>query len=80
MSARRETTPPAERITLDQIVHRAEEVKAMAVTDVKSSVAEVLDSNETRTLLMVAGLVVFAASMAFYLGSRAGKRFLDADR
>ncbi|PKQ16868.1 MAG: hypothetical protein CVT67_03655 [Actinobacteria bacterium HGW-Actinobacteria-7] len=72
MSAKHDTTtPPAERITLDQIRHRAEEIQDRAVADAKSAVAAVVDTDATRTLLVVAGVVVIAASLAYYLGSRA---------
>lgn len=63
-------TPPAERITLDDIKHRAGQVKDLAVTETKSAVASVIDTNETKTLLIIAGVVVVAASLAFFLGAR----------
>ncbi len=70
MSAKQDITQSAERITLDQIKHRAEAVKELAVSDAKSTVSAVLDTDATRTLFMVAGIVVVAASLAFYLGAR----------
>jgi hypothetical protein len=63
-------TQPDERITLDDIKHRAEAVKDLAVSDAKASVAAVIDTDATRTLLIVAGVVLVAASLAFYLGSQ----------
>jgi hypothetical protein len=69
MTAQQDTTPATERITLDQIKHRAEAVKDLAVSDAKATVSAALDTDATRTLFMIAGIVVVAASMAFYLGS-----------
>jgi hypothetical protein len=69
-SAKAPVSEPAERITLDDLKHRAEVVKDLAVTDTKSAVAAVLDTNETKTLLIVAGVVIAVASIAFFLGTR----------
>lgn len=62
-----------ERITIDDIRHRAEHVKSQALSEAKSAVDTVMGENGTRTLVMVAGLVVVAASLAFFLGSRSGR-------
>jgi len=62
---------PAERITLDDLKHRAEQVKDLAVSDAKDAVATAFDTSEVRTLLIAAGVVVAVASIAFFLGTRA---------
>ena len=77
MSADTPDTQPVERITLDDLKHRAEQVKDLAVTDAKSAVASVIDTNETRTLLIIVGVVVVAASIAFFLGARSVRGPLD---
>jgi len=62
---------PAERITLDDLKHRAEQVKDLAVSDAKDAVATAFDTSEVRTLLIAAGVIVAVASVAFFLGTRA---------
>lgn len=62
---------PAEpNITIEDLKHRVETVRDLAVTEAKQTVDKVVDENATRTLLVMAGIVVLAASVAFYLGSR----------
>lgn len=79
MSDSRANTGPVERITLDDIKHRAETVKDLAVSDVKAAVGRVVSEDATRTLLIVAGVVVAAASIAYVLGSRRGARAFLSD-
>lgn len=71
-------TPPiaTERISIDDIRHRAEYVKSQALAEAKGAVDTVVGENGTRTLVIVAGLVVVAASLAFFLGSRSGRAAL----
>jgi len=61
---------PAERITLDDLKHRAEQVKDLAVQDAKSAVGAVVDTSEARTLMIMVGVAVAVASIAFFLGTR----------
>jgi hypothetical protein len=73
MSADTPATPPVERVTLDDIRHRAEAVKRQAVSEARKTVDDAIGPDNVRTLVIVAGLVLVAASLAFYLGSRSGK-------
>lgn len=59
------------RITIEDVKHRAEAVRDLAATEARSAVDKVVDDSAGRTLLIMAGLVVVAASVAFYLGARA---------
>lgn len=61
------------RVTLDDLRHRAEDVKTKAVAEAKGAVDVVMGESSVKTLLVVAGVVVVAASIAFYLGSRAAR-------
>lgn len=61
------------RVTLDDLRHRAEDVKSKAVAEAKGAVDVVMGESSTKTFLIVAGVVVVAASIAFYLGSRAAR-------
>lgn len=72
MSAEK-TAVPAPRVTIDDLRHRAESVKSLAVTEAKDAVGTVIGKDERRTLMIVAGVVVVAASIAFFLGSRSGR-------
>ncbi|HSK46997.1 MAG TPA: hypothetical protein VLA05_03215 [Coriobacteriia bacterium] len=79
MSADKIAPLPEPRVTLDDLRHQAEAVKSKALAEAKSSVDAVIGPDEKRTLIMVAGLVLVAASLAFFLGSRSG-RTMVADR
>ena len=69
--------PPAERVSLDEIKHRAREIQDLAVAQTKEVAAEVYDQNITRAALVALGVVVVVASLAFYLGSRAARRVVE---
>jgi len=71
--------PPNERVSLDEIKQRAVEVRDLAVVSTKEVASEIYEQNVTRTALVVVGVVVVAASIAFYLGTRAARRALEAD-
>jgi len=68
-AAKEPTPPPAEKITLDDVKHRAEAVKDLAVTDTKAALHKVVADDAVKTLLLVAGTVVVVASLAFMLGA-----------
>lgn len=59
------------RITLDDVKHRAEAVKNLAVSDAKSAVATVTQTDAATKVLIAVGIVVAVASVAYFLGSRA---------
>lgn len=58
------------RITIEDVKRRAETVRDLAVAEVKETADKVVDESAGRTLLIMAGVVVLAASVAFYLGTR----------
>ena len=63
-----------ERVSIDDIKHRANDVKNKAVAEAKGAADVVLGGEEgKRTLLIMAGLIVVAASVAFYLGTKNGR-------
>ena len=66
--------PPQERVTLDELKQRAVEVQNLAVVEAKEVVQEVYQQNVTRAALVAVGVVVVAASLAYYLGTRAARR------
>jgi hypothetical protein len=65
---------PEERVTLEQLKHRAEAISNLAVSESKRVASEVYDQNVTRAVLVAVGVVVVAASFAYFLGARAGRR------
>ncbi len=73
MTEQGSTSELAPRITLDDVKHRAEAIKDMAVSDAKDAVAKVTDADLTKKVLIVAGVVIFAASFAYYLGTRSAR-------
>lgn len=77
MSANEDTTA-TERVTLEQIKHRAEEIKDLAAVEAKDAAARVMGEESVKTLVLVVGVVVVAASVAYYLGARSRRVFVDA--
>ena len=71
--------PPEERVSLDEIKQRVTEVQNLAVVQAKEVVHDVYEQNVTRAALVALGVVVVAASLAFYLGSRAARRVVEVD-
>ena len=71
--------PPQERVSLDEIKQRAAEVQNLAVVQAKEVVTEVYEQDVTRAALVALGVVVVVASLAYYFGTRAARRALEAD-
>ena len=65
---------PEERVTLEQIKHRAEAIGDLTVSESKRLANEVYEQNVTKAVLVVVGVVLVAASVAYFLGTRAGRR------
>ena len=65
---------PEERVTLDQLRDRAQKVSDLAVSESKRVANDVYEENLSKAVLVAVGIVVVAASVAYFLGSRAGKR------
>jgi hypothetical protein len=61
------------RVTLDDIRHRADAVKSQALSEARGAVDEAIGGDNLRTLAAIAGIVIVAASFAFFLGSRSGR-------
>ena len=70
------TTALEPRVTLDDIRHRADAVKSQALTEARGAVDEAIGKENIRTLLIIGGIVVVAASFAFFLGTRSGRAAL----
>lgn len=71
--------PPAERVSIDEIKHRAEEIQDLAVTESKRLVSEVYEQNMTRAALVAVGVVLVAASVAYLLGRATARRVVVPD-
>jgi len=71
--------PPEERVSLDEIKQRAGAIQDLAVVQVKEVANEIYYQNVTRAALVALGVVVVAASLAYYVGSRAGRRVVEVD-
>lgn len=61
---------PQVRVTLDDVRHRAEAVKSIAVSQVKETARTVTQDNAARALAIAAGVVVVTAFVAYSIGSR----------
>jgi hypothetical protein len=79
MSPEPTTTAIEPRVTLDDLRHRAEAVKTKAVTDAKDAVDTVFTTEVKRSLVVAAGVVLVAASVAYFLGTRAGRAALSRE-
>ena len=66
--------PLEERVTVDELKQRAEQIQDLALTQTKQVVREVYEQNVTRAALVAVGVVVVAASVAYYLGTRAARQ------
>jgi hypothetical protein len=77
MASDRQVAVPGEKITISDVKHRAEAVRDLAKVEAKEGAEKILNDSAGRSLLMVAGIVVVAASIAFYLGSRACVRVIE---
>ena len=71
--------PPEERVSLDQIKQRVGAIQDLAVVQVKEVANEVYYQNVTRAALVALGVVVVAASLAYYIGSRAARRVVEVN-
>ena len=71
--------PPEERVTIDELKQRAEQVQDLALARTKRVVHDVYEQDVTRAALVALGVVVVAASLAYYLGTRASRRVTIAD-
>ena len=66
--------PPAERVSLDDLKHRVGQIQDMALAQGKQIVHEVTEEKLTRTVIVVGGVVVVAASLAYFMGRQASRR------
>jgi hypothetical protein len=66
--------PPDERVTLDELKQRVGQIQDTALTQTKQVVHDVYEKDVTRAALVAVGVVIVAASLAYYLGTRAARR------
>ena len=64
---------PEERVTLDQLKHRAEEISNLAVSESKRVAHDVYEENLSKAVLVAVGVVVVAASLAYFFGIARGR-------
>lgn len=65
--------PPEERVSLDDLKQRVGQIQDMALVQSKQVVQEVYEQHVTRAALVALGVVVVAASIAYFMGTRAGR-------
>lgn len=70
---------PSERVTLDQLKHRAEEVSDLAVQEGKRVAVLVSEDSAAKVVLIAVAVVVVAASLAYFSGARAARRLASGD-
>jgi hypothetical protein len=66
--------PPDERVTVDELKQRVSQIQDRALTETKQLVHNLYEKDVTRAALVALGVVVVAASLAYYLGTRASRR------
>jgi hypothetical protein len=66
--------PPEERVSLDELKQRVGQIQDLALVQSKELVHEVYEQNVTRAALVALGVVVVAASVAYFLGTQASRR------
>ena len=77
-AARMETTlsPPEERITVEDLKHKALAIQQVATEEVKRAVG----TSTVRAVLVGAAVVAIALSLAYYVGSRTGAKAAESQR
>lgn len=70
---------PEERVTLEQLKHRAEEVTNLAVGESKRVTSHILETEATKVAMIAVGTIVVVASLAYFLGQRAARRSFSAN-
>ena len=63
---------PEERVTLEQLKDRARKISDQAVSQSKRIASDIAEENLTKAALVAVGVVLLAASLAYFLGNRAG--------
>ncbi len=71
--------PPEERVSLDELKQRATTIQNLAVVQAKEVVDEVYTQNVTRAALVALGVVVVAASLAYFIGRQAARQVVQVD-
>jgi hypothetical protein len=71
--------PPEERVSLDEIKQRAGTIQDLAVVQAKEVVNEVYTQNVTRAAIVALGVVLVAASLAYYMGRQAARQVIKVD-
>ena len=66
--------PPEERVSLDDLKQRVGQIQDLAVTQSKEVVHTVYEQNVTRAVLVAVGVVVVAASLAYYFGTQTSRK------
>jgi len=66
--------PPEERVTLDELKQRVGQIQDLALTQSKQVVHEVYEQNVTRAALVALGVVIVAASVAYFLGTQRSRK------
>jgi hypothetical protein len=66
--------PPEERVSLDELKQRVGQIQDLALVQSKELVHEVYEQHVTRAALVALGVVVVAASVAYFLGTQASRR------
>lgn len=65
---------PEERVTLEQLKDRAEKLSNLALSESKRVATDVYEENLSKAVLVAVGVVVVAASLAYFLGSRSRRQ------
>ncbi len=69
--------PPEERVSLDEIKQRVGTIQDLAVVQAKDVANEIYDQHITRAAMVAVGVVVVAASIAYFVGSRVARRVVE---
>jgi len=70
MSAQSQIVPAEDRITIDDVKHRAEAVRDLAVSEAKETARVIAHDQLTKTIVVGVVAVVALTSLAYYLGTR----------
>lgn len=74
------TIDPADRVSLDDIKHRAEEITNLASAEAKRVTSSIAAAELSKVALVAVGVVVIVASLAYMRGAASARRACAPNR
>ena len=72
------TIDPADRVSLQDIKHRAEEITNLATAETKRVKSAIVEAELSKVALVAVGVILVVASLAYLRGARSARRAFAA--